>query len=189
MQMVEEFLAQPQARHGAAQSSVPDQWADQFGTEGYGASEWADQFANQLAAGTDVDSWMEDFAKEMDEQVAAQQGEPHPSQGPLLNTKVSAWQQAGVSLWLLHWFGLGLHKSWMTCRRMHNRLSLCSPAEQQHHHKRLTLHLFLLGHPSGSGACKMSVIVLLHCPSAWLPHLDTGLPQALHHNLPMPYSQ
>ena len=76
MQMVEEFLAQPQARHGTAQSSVPDQWADQFGAEGYGASEWADQFANQLAAGTDVDSWMEDFAKEMDEQVAAQRGEP-----------------------------------------------------------------------------------------------------------------
>lgn len=76
MQMVEEFLAQPQARHGAAQSSVPDQWADQFGAEGYGASEWADQFADQLAAGTDVNSWMEDFAKEMDEQVAAQRGEP-----------------------------------------------------------------------------------------------------------------
>ena len=79
VQMVEEFLAQPQARHGAAQSSVPDQWADQYGAEGYGASEWADQFANQLAAGTDVDSWMEDFAKEMDEQVAAQRGEPHLS--------------------------------------------------------------------------------------------------------------
>ena len=108
MQMVEEFLAQPQARHGAAHSPVPDQWADQFGAEGYGASEWADQFANQLAAGTDVDSWMEDFAKEMDEQVAAQRGEPHP---PKPTSQHRGELMAAPGGDLLHWSGLDVYPS------------------------------------------------------------------------------